>query len=134
MIYELQPLLRTAALAVLVAIPVPAMAQVALLMGEEEGCIWCARWDAEVGDAYAKTAEGRAAPLRRVDIHDPLPDDIRLTSRMRFTPTFVLLHDGQEVARREGYPGEDFFWPVLGQMLDAAAEDIPELDGWRDGR
>lgn len=127
----MQHLFRLAMIALLGAHPIAATAQVELLMGEEEGCVWCARWNAEVAPEYALTAEGRAAPLRRVDIHSPLPDDLDLKSRLRFTPTFVLIYDGREIARREGYPGEDFFWPVLGQMLDAAARDIPELDGWR---
>ncbi|MFO6464328.1 hypothetical protein ACK8OR_08045 [Jannaschia sp. KMU-145] len=125
---------RAALIGLWAVLPSLAAAQVELIMGEEAGCIWCARWDAEVSPEYPLTAEGRAAPLRRVDIHDPLPDDLQLDSRMRFTPTFILVHDGVEIDRREGYPGEDFFWPVLGQMLDAAARDIPELDGWRDGR
>ncbi|MHA6346592.1 hypothetical protein [Roseivivax sp. CAU 1761] len=99
---------------------------VALVMFEEDGCIWCARWNAEVGVAYPKTAEGRAAPLRREDIHQPIPDDLSLTSRPRLTPTFVLVRGGEEMSRIEGYPGEDFFWPMLARMLDAA--DIPTLD------
>lgn len=100
-------------------------------MGEEEGCIWCARWDAEIGPAYPKTAEGRAAPLRRVDIHDRLPADLELKGAIRFTPTFVLIDDGREISRLEGYPGEDFFWPLVGRMLDSAIDEISELEGWR---
>lgn len=129
----MQHSIRAAAIGLLLVMPAAASAQVELIMGEEAGCIWCARWNAEVAPEYPKTAEGRAAPLRRIDIHEPVPDDLILQGRLRFTPTFVLVHDGREIARREGYPGEDFFWPVLGQMLDAAARDIPELDGWRDG-
>ena len=87
------------------------------MMAEEAGCMWCARWNAEIGSIYPKTGEGEAAPLRRVDITKPLPDDITLTRRVTFTPTFVLLVDGSEVSRIEGYPGQDFFWGLLGQML-----------------
>ena len=87
------------------------------MMAEEPGCIWCARWNSEIGVTYDKTGEGAAAPLRRVDITDPIPDDITLARAVTFTPTFVLLIDGSEVARLEGYPGEDFFWGLLGQML-----------------
>lgn len=35
-----------------------------------------------------------------------------------YTPTFILLEDGQEVGRIEGYPGEGFFWGLLGKMLE----------------
>lgn len=94
-----------------------AAAQTELMMAEEPGCMWCARWNAEIAPIYDKTGEGEAAPLRRVDITDPIPDDITLARAVNFTPTFVLLIDGEEVSRLEGYPGEDFFWGLLGQML-----------------
>ncbi len=93
-------------------------AETRLLMAEEPGCIWCARWHAEIGPIYPKTGEGTAAPLQRIDLNDPLPADITLTRRVNFTPTFILLVDGTEKNRMEGYPGEDFFWGLLGQMLD----------------
>lgn len=97
-----------------------ARADTQLMMAEEPGCIWCARWNAEIGPVYDKTGEGAAAPLRRVDITGPVPNDITLLRPVNFTPTFILLIDGQEVSRLEGYPGEDFFWGLLGQMLNNA--------------
>ena len=106
--------------AVLIGLPVAAAADTALLMAEEPGCIWCARWNAEVGDAYEKTAEGRAAPLQRYDIDAGPPDDVDLARRVVFTPTFILVRDGQEIDRIEGYPGEDFFWGLLNIMLEKA--------------
>ena len=86
-------------------------------MFEEQRCHWCAQWNEDVGVVYHKTDEGRRAPLRRVDIHGTFPDGITLASRPRYTPTFVLIDEGQEVGRIEGYPGEDFFWGLLGKML-----------------
>ncbi|MGR3805229.1 thioredoxin domain-containing protein [Marinibacterium profundimaris] len=115
--------------ALLAALSAPGWADVALLMGEEKGCPWCARWHAEIGDAYARTSEGRAAPLMRYDVHRPLPDGVTLSKPVFFTPTFVLLMDGAEVARLEGYPGEDFFWGLLGQMLaDANVQFVDTQD------
>jgi thioredoxin-related protein len=99
----------------------PARAELSLLMFEEAGCVWCARWNAEVGPEYPITPEGLAAPLRRIDIHAPLSDDLVLTSQPVFTPTFVLVEDGTELGRIEGYPGEDFFWGLLGRLIDRAA-------------
>jgi len=97
--------------------PVVAWSETRLMMAEEPGCVWCARWNREIGEIYDKTGEGAAAPLRRVDITDPIPADITIARSINFTPTFVLLIDGHEVSRLEGYPGEDFFWGLLGQML-----------------
>jgi len=92
-----------------------------LLMLDEQGCQWCARWDAEVGGIYAKTAEGRQAPLERRGIREALPEGVSLVRPARYTPTFVLLKDGAEVGRIEGYPGEDFFYGLLGKLLEQAA-------------
>ena len=128
----MQPSRLLALLALLTLWAMPLRAELALVMGEQAGCPWCARWDAEIATAYAKTPEGRAAPLRRVDIRAPLPDDLDLAEPIRITPTFILTDDGREIDRREGYPGAEFFWPVLGEMLDDAAETVPELAGWRE--
>ncbi|MCI2398110.1 thioredoxin family protein [Aliiroseovarius subalbicans] len=102
---------------VLVTLPVFAAE---LVMVEEPGCPWCAEWLAKLGPIYPKTAEGQFAPLRQVDIRDTRKAefDVELTRPILFTPTFVLVEDGQELARIEGYPGEDFFWGLLGQMLE----------------
>lgn len=96
----------------------PLWAETTLLMAQEPGCIWCARWNSEISAIYPKTGEGAAAPLRRINIQDDLPADIMLDRRINFTPTFVLLVDGEERNRIEGYPGADFFWGLLARMLD----------------
>ncbi|WP_195759911.1 hypothetical protein [Paracoccus sp. S-4012] len=92
-----------------------------LLMFEREGCIYCKQWNEEIAPIYPKTAQGEAAPLRRLDITAPLPADVTLTGRRpAFTPTFVLTRDGTEVARLEGYAGDEFFWVLLDGMLGRA--------------
>lgn len=109
--------------AVVVASVVAAAADTVLVMIEEKGCIWCARWNEEIAHIYPKTPEGQAAPLQRIDIHAPRPDNMTFSRSLHFTPTFVLMVDGQESSRIEGYPGEDFFWGLLGQMLVRANID-----------
>lgn len=109
--------------AVVLASAISVAADTVLVMVEEKGCIWCARWNEEISPIYPKTAEGRAAPLERIDIHAPRPDGMTFTRSLHFTPTFVLMVDGVEASRIEGYPGEDFFWGLLGQMLQNADVD-----------
>lgn len=101
-----------------------AVADTNLVMVEERGCIWCARWNDEISEIYPKTTEGAAAPLLRMDIHAPRPAGITFARALTFTPTFVLVVDGREVSRLEGYPGEDFFWGLLGKMLEQAQIDV----------
>lgn len=102
---------------VLAAAPVSVKAA-QLIMLEQDGCHWCEVWNEEVGIAYPKTEEGKLAPLRRVDIHAPLPEDLKGLKKANYTPTFVVWHNGREIDRLRGYPGGHFFWPMLQQMLD----------------
>lgn len=95
-------------------------AELRLLMFDQPGCIYCARWEAEIGPIYPVTDEAKTAPLTRIDIHDALPDGVALDRPATLTPTFVLLDGGRESGRIEGYPGEDFFWFLLGELIEGA--------------
>lgn len=112
-------LLKVLAIGATSLLPVAAPAETRLLMAEEPGCYWCAQWNEDIAPIYPKSAEGRAAPLQRYDIFAP-PADVSFDRRVVFTPSFVLVVDGTEVGRIEGYPGEDFFWGLLGKMLKEA--------------
>ena len=107
----------TVATAVVLLLCLPSASAVELIMVEEAGCPWCRQWNEEVGVIYDKTDEGRAAPLRRIDIHKAVPADLQFASPPVYTPTFILVDQGQEVGRIEGYPGEDFFWGLLQGLL-----------------
>ena len=127
--------MSTAALAAFfshAALPPPVHAA-ELLMYEEKGCPWCRRWHVEIGPAYPNTIEGRRAPLRRVDIHGPKPDDILLATPVRASPTFVLVENGREIGRITGYPGADFFWGLLNPLLVKLEQDAPATTT-REGR
>ncbi|MGO1117080.1 transcriptional regulator [Rhodovibrionaceae bacterium A322] len=89
-----------------------------LVMFESATCEWCEVWDEEIAPIYPKTEEGKRAPLRRVDIYETRPQDLEHIKGIRFTPTFVLMENGEEVGRIRGYPGEDFFWGLLGQIME----------------
>lgn len=92
-----------------------------LVMFESDSCEWCEIWHKEIGPIYPKTEESQLAPLRRVSIEDPVPADLSHLKAVMFTPTFVLMENGKEVGRITGYPGEDFFWPLLAEQLDKLA-------------
>lgn len=100
-----------------------------LIMIEQEHCPWCEAWNDEIGGIYHKTTEGKRAPLRRIDIHEEPPEDLKEMTRGNYTPTFVLWDNGKEVARLRGYPGDEFFWYLLGQMLDKLPNSDKEPTG-----
>jgi hypothetical protein len=96
--------------------PAPAAA-LELVMFQQVGCPYCAEWNAAVGPGYPKSTEGKLAPLRRVDIHQPIPADLAGVLVEPVTPVFVVVDNGKEIGRIRGYPGADFFWFLLDQVL-----------------
>ena len=88
-----------------------------LVMFRRDGCSWCVKWDREIGPIYPKTEFNRRAPLRLVNL-DRGPDAAIVHAPIRYTPTFVLAENGKELGRIEGYPGDEFFWPRLQNLLE----------------
>ena len=86
-----------------------------LVVVESAGCPYCVAWERTVGRMYSTTEFGKQAPLRRVDIQAQRPKDLAKVKEVNVTPTFVLVHDGQEVGRIVGY-NEDF-WPQLKKLM-----------------
>jgi hypothetical protein len=116
----MRPFVALLALLALLAAPVGRAAELELVMIEREGCMWCARWKAEIGPIYPRTPEGRRAPLRIVDVTGGWPAELAAHQPERMTPSFILLRDGAEAGRIRGYPGEDFFWALLAELLGPA--------------
>ena len=92
-----------------------------LVMFERAGCGWCARFNAEIAPIYSRTDEGRALPLRRVDLGQQLPADLAGIDPGAFTPTFVVVDQGREIGRIRGYPGDAFFFGLLGRIMNATS-------------
>jgi hypothetical protein len=88
-----------------------------LVMYRSEGCPWCAAWDEAIGPIYPKTEFGRRAPLRMASLNTANSAGVTLQRPVRYSPTFVLADDGREVGRIEGYPGENFFWGLLRELV-----------------
>ncbi|MCG6111406.1 MAG: SoxS protein [Paracoccus sp.] len=100
-----------------------------LMMVESPACHHCRAWHAQIGPGYAASRAGRAAPLIHVDVDGPYPDGLALDRRPWITPTFVLLSDGFERGRVEGYVGARHFHPVLEAMMREAGLSLPGAPG-----
>lgn len=92
-----------------------------LIMVDDVGCIYCRKWDAEVGGIYERSPVGAVAPLER---RQKRHRDLAPYEPLAYTPTFVLVRDLKEVGRIVGYPGADFFWAELERLL-AKAGPLP---------
>ena len=91
-----------------------------IVMVEQPGCYHCARWHEEIGPAYPKTELGAALGLTSVQLQQVRQQPFQTSRAVSFTPTFLLIVEGKEAGRLEGYAGAHFFWPLLEGMVDKA--------------
>lgn len=109
------PFLRLSLLAA-VLWPVTSDAAELLVFGRD-GCVWCQRWERDVGSSYGRTDEARVLPLRHVNIDRPAASGVALVSPVRYTPTFVVVDNGREIGRITGYINDDAFWGLLNTFV-----------------
>lgn len=102
---------------------------VRLIMVERDGCKYCIDWNREIAPKYPKSAEGRFAPLQRVKSGDSA---LKGFNPVIYTPTFLVVRNGEEIGRVTGYAGQMYFYEELDEQLVKAGFQpdwsIPELD------
>lgn len=91
-----------------------ASAGIKLIMVDDPNCRYCRLFDAEIGGRYAKTDEGRYAPLVRVRRKS---HELKGLNPVIYTPTFLLVRNGEELGRITGYPGPEYFFSELRELL-----------------
>jgi hypothetical protein len=110
-------ILAVSALLLAAVMPIAAQA-LELVLYDKPGCVWCARFERDIGRRYAGLDVSRVAPLRRVDIHDQRRSGVGLERPVIYTPTFILADDdGGEIGRITGYQSEGAFWAELDDLL-----------------
>jgi len=84
---------------------------------EKDGCSWCERWHQVIGLIPDNTPESKYTPLRRVDVHEGLPNDLSFAVKGGYTPTFILIDDDRETGRIRDYSGEESSCGLLVKMI-----------------
>ena len=76
-------------------------------------------WPTQTGAATViAEVDGGMVPLVEVDPDSFKPLDSKLPFDPGTVPAFVLVEDGREVARLNGYSGDELFWMSMQRMLD----------------
>ena len=73
-------------------------------------CSYCQAWELDVGAVYDKSPYAPTLPLTRVDIGSKKLGDVTFQKPVVGTPTFLIIHNGQEIDRQNGYIGAEMFW------------------------
>ena len=84
-------------------------------------CSACQLFDREVGAIYDRTHESLALPIERVLIDDWQASRHELVrcalTDVISTPTFIQIHDCQELDRITGFSNAELFWLGVRRML-----------------
>jgi thioredoxin-related protein len=89
-----------------------------VLVFEVEGCRYCDMLRRDVLPRWRSGTMGAEAPLRFIDINRVDIGKLALRGEVRMVPTVVLMKDGREVDRIDGYTGAEQFFQLIGRMLE----------------
>ena len=81
-----------------------------LIMVTSDYCPSCQAWELDVGKVYDKSPYATTLPLTRVEIGSKMPGDVTFQKPVVGTPTFLIIHNGQEIGRQNGYIDAEMFW------------------------
>ena len=81
-----------------------------LIMVTSDYCPSCQAWELDVGKVYDKSPYATTLPLTRVEIGSKMPGGVTFQKPVVGTPTFLIIHNGQEIGRQNGYIDEEMFW------------------------
>ena len=89
-----------------------------LIMVTSDYCPSCQAWELDVGKVYDKSPYATSLPLTRVEIGSKMPGGATLQKPVVGTPTFLIIHNGQEIGRQNGYIDAEMFWWWLSEYTD----------------
>ena len=97
-----------------------------LLMFEHRGCIACKQFKAEVLPDYKLSEIGKNLPIRSIVQGDTEAlEGLKIKSNaFYYSPTFILVQDGVEIARIRGYLGKDKFWVQINNLYASRIDQI----------
>ncbi len=94
-----------------------AQAKDKLVMFDAHSCGACKQFKREMAPVYRRSKLGKTVPLRIVDSNGRGMKRYRnRVHPISYTPTFVLMRNGREIARTVGYSGRKSFMRTIRAM------------------
>ena len=88
-----------------------------LLVFETKQCLYCFIFRRDVVPDYMQSMRAKTVPMRFIDIHETDVNRLRLSRPLTMLPTVVLMKNGREVDRINGYMGPEPFFHMVSRML-----------------
>jgi thioredoxin-like negative regulator of GroEL len=93
-----------------------------VIVFEMAGCHHCVAFRDNLGARYLASTLQRAAPMRFVDIDKSDPASYPLATELRMLPTIVLIKNGREIDRLEGYPVPEIMFAMVKDALASQSD------------
>jgi thioredoxin-like negative regulator of GroEL len=90
-----------------------------IVVFEVENCTYCSAFRSQILPNYRQTPRSAELPIRFVDVNATGVDKMKLIAPIQMVPTVVMMKNGQEVDRIQGYTGPDMFHQLVTKMLQA---------------
>lgn len=87
---------------------------------EASSCTYCQVFRRDVAPSYQASPRAQSVPLRYVDVGAPSVDKLALSSPLTVVPTVLILVDGREKGRIDGYAGPKIFFDLVREVLGPA--------------
>ena len=84
-----------------------------VIVFEISGCKYCVVFRENLGARYLSSTTNTLAPMRFVDVGRLDPEAFHLSGDIGTVPTIVLMRDGREVDRIEGYPLSEILFGMV---------------------
>lgn len=88
-----------------------------LIVFEHADCTYCRVFRTAILPRYKENGQDARAPIRFVRVEHADLSAWNLRGRISMVPTFVLMQEGQEVGRIEGYWAPDNFFRMVATIL-----------------
>ena len=88
-----------------------------LIMITDSSCIFCKRWERDIGQIYPKTDIAEKFPLTRIEFNSNQKEASYSFKNISGTPTFIFLKDEVEIGRIEGFNDAEMFWWLVEDIM-----------------
>lgn len=99
------------------AVTALAGARYEIIAFEAQGCTYCAHFRKDIARSYERSERSKRAPVRYLDVKAGEVANLKLAGAITLLPTAVILRDGIEIGRIDGYTGRENFYRVLDTLV-----------------
>ena len=96
--------------------PAPQPIAIEVVVYETTDCLYCFLFRRDVAPGYRRSRRGQSVPLRYLNLDEATPSR-GLKAPISQVPTAVVMREGHEIGRIEGYTGPHSFYQAIARLF-----------------